>query len=188
MQDINIVIYDNIGLVMNQLKKLHLPFDPEAESIGYEALYRAASTYDESKGYRFSTYATCCIYNALGSHIRTLNKKRTLDVVSYNNIAYNEDGKSQDFLSLLASSKTTAEQEYLKQELNQKVCNVFENTFNKLTNEKHIAIISIWHESEYKKTNADIAKEVQVSQPYVNQVLNSFIHKLRKKLEAYYYE
>lgn len=74
MQDIEAIIRDNIGLVITQLKRLKVTFDPEAESIGYEALYNAALTYDCTKGYKFSTYATCCIYNAVGSYIRTLTR------------------------------------------------------------------------------------------------------------------
>ena len=58
MQDIEAIIRDNIGLVITQLKRLKVTFDHEAESIGYEALYNAALTYDCTKGYKFSTFAS----------------------------------------------------------------------------------------------------------------------------------
>lgn len=186
MQDIDTIIRDNIGLVITQLKKLKVTFDPEAESIGYEALYNAVLTYDGTKGYKFSTYATCCIYNALGSYIRTLNKKRQLEVLSYNNIAYNEDGQNHEFVDLL-SNDIDVEEEIMKQELFSKVCEAYHITYNKLTNEKHKAIISTWHNADYAISNKDIAEIVGVSQPYVNQVINTFKHSLRKKLEVYYY-
>ena len=186
MQDIEAVIRDNIGLVITQLKRLKVTFDHEAESIGYEALYNAALTYDCTKGYKFSTYATCCIYNAVGSYIRTLNKKRQLEVLSYNNITYNADGQPHEFLELL-SDNIDVEEEFVKQELLQKVCDAYQITYDKLTNEKHKAIISTWHDADYCISNKEIADIVGVSQPYVNQVINTFKHSLRKKLEVYYY-
>ncbi len=187
MQDISKVIQNNIGLVITQLKKLNVLFDPDAESIGYEALYNAALTYDDTRGYKFSTYATCCIYNALGSYIRTLNKKRQLDVVSYNNIAYSEDGVNHEFVDFFKAT-ADVEKDYLQQELLSKVCEVYELTYSRLTNDKHKAIIKAWHDADYDISNKDIANIVGVSQPYVNQVINTFKHSLRKKLEAYYYE
>ena len=187
MQDVNLIISNNIGLIKAQLKKLCLFNDPEAESIGYEALYTAIETFDVTKGYKLSTYATCCIYNALGSYIRTLNKKRQLDVISYNNVAYNEDGVQHEFLEFF-EAVGDVESEYMKCELCNKVREVYLITYDKLTNDKHKAIIKAWHDSEYTMMNKEIATIVGVSQPYVNQVINTFKFSLRKRLEAYYYE
>lgn len=89
-------IRDNVGLIFTQLNKFKLAKDPEAESIGYEALYNAILTYDQSKKVQFSTYASVCIYNALGSYVRTQNKQRQLEVISYNNIAFSEDGTDHE--------------------------------------------------------------------------------------------
>ena len=54
--DINATIAKHIGLIFNQLKKFNLAADPEAESIGYEALYNAILTYDQNKKIRFRTF------------------------------------------------------------------------------------------------------------------------------------
>lgn len=183
----NSIIKNNAGLVGAQLKRLGVLFDPDAESIGFEALWNAADTFDVTRGYKFSTYATCCIYNALGSYIRTLNRKRQLEVVSYNNIAYNEDGVAHEFEELL-SVDTDIEHEYVYQELCDKVKEVYLITYNKLVNAKHRAIISAWHDADYDISNKEIASIVGVSQPYVNQVINTFKHSLRKKLEEDYYD
>lgn len=185
MQSIDSVIRNNIGLVISQLKRLNVMFDPDAESIGYEALYNAAVTYDSTKGYRFSTYATCCIFNALGSYIRTLNKKRQLQVVSYNNIAYCEDGVNHEFLEVLPNS-ISVEDDYLHKELLLAVNYSYKTAYNKLTNSKQKAIIKAWHDADYDISNKEIASLVGVSQPYVNQVISAFKHKIRKKLEANY--
>ena len=185
--DINSVIQKNTGLVEAQLKRLGVLFDHEAESIGFEALWNAAETYDDSKGYKFSTYATCCIYNALGSYIRTLNKKRQLEVVSYNNIAYNEDGVQHEFVDFFSAS-ADVEKDFMKGELLKKVREVYRLSYSRLTNDKHKAIVKAWHDSEYEMTNKEIAQLVGVSQPYVNQVINTFKFSLRKKLEVDFYE
>lgn len=185
--DINDKIAHNIGLIFNQLNKFNLAKDPEAESIGYEALYNAILTYDQSKSVQFSTYASVCIYNALGSYVRTQNKQRQLEVISYNNVAYTEDGADHEFVDFI-SSQSDVEQEYMKKELRRLVREEFQKQYDMLTNEKHKSIISLWRDSEYEASMVSIAKQVGVSQPYVSQVINSFKFNLRKRLEEHYYD
>lgn len=185
--DINTKVASNIGLVFKQLKKFNLAKDPEAESIGYEALYNAVLTYDQSKNIQFSTYASVCIYNALGSYVRTLNKQRQLEIVSYNNIAYSEDGTDHEFVDFL-STPSDVEQDFMKKELHRIVREEFQKQYDALTNKKHRAILSLWRDSEYEASMVSIAKQAGVSQPYVSQVINSFKFNLRKKLEEYYYD
>lgn len=185
--DINSIIRSNTGLVFVQLKRLKVLNDPDAESIGYEALWNAAATYEAEKGYKFSTYATCCIYNALGSYIRTLNKKKQLDTVSYNNIAYNNDGDSHEFLELFASA-VDIEQDVMKGELYRKLNDIYQVAYDRLTNPKHKAIAKAWRDADYSISNKDIAKIAGVSQPYVNQVISTFKFNIKKRVEAYYNE
>ena len=185
--DVNTKIASNVGLIFKQLKKFNLAKDPEAESIGYEALYNAVLTYDQSKNIQFSTYASVCIYNALGSYVRTLNKRRQLDIISYNNIAYSEDGTDHEFVDFLPTP-SDVEQDFMKKELHRIVREEFQKQYDALTNKKHQVIISLWRDSEYEATMVSIAKQAGVSQPYVSQVINSFKFNLRKKLEEYYYD
>ena len=185
--DINAKIAKHTGLIFNQIKKFNLAKDPEAESIGYEALYNAILTYDQSKNIKFSTYASVCIYNALGSYIRTQNKQRQLEVVSYNNIAYSEDGTDHEFVDFLSTS-SDVEQDFMKNELHRIVREEFQKQYDTLTNEKHKVIVSLWHDSEYEASMVSIAKQAGVSQPYVSQVINSFKFNLKKRLEEYYYD
>ena len=185
--DINTKVASNIGLVFKQLKKFNLAKDPEAESIGYEALYNAVLTYDQSKNIQFSTYASVCIYNALGSYVRTLNKQRQLEIVSYNNIAYSEDGTDHEFVDFLPTP-SDVEQDFMKKELHRIVREEFQKQYDALTNKKHQVIISLWRDSEYEASMVSIAKQAGVSQPYVSQVINSFKFNLKKKLEERYYD
>ena len=185
--DINATIAKHIGLIFNQLKKFNLAKDPEAESIGYEALYNAILTYDQSKNVQFSTYASVCIYNALGSYVRTQNKQRQLEVISYNNVAYSEDGTGHELVDFLSTSSDVG-QDFIKKELRRIVREEFQKQYDILTNEKHKDIISLWHNSEYEASMVSIAKQAGVSQPYVSQVINSFKFNLRKRLEEHYYD
>ena len=185
--DVNTKIASNAGLIFKQLKKFNLAKDPEAESIGYEALYTALLTYDQSKNIQFSTYASVCIYNALGSYVRTLNKRRQLDIISYNNIAYSEDGTDHEFVDFLPTP-SDVEQDFMKKELHRIVREEFQKQYDALTNKKHQVILSLWRDSEYEASMVSIAKQAGVSQPYVSQVINSFKFNLRKKLEEYYYD
>lgn len=188
MQDeINAKIAKHTGLIFSQLKKFNLARDPEAESIGYEALYNAILSYDQSKNVQFSTYASVCIYNALGSYVRTQNKQRQLEVISYNNVAYSEDGTDHEFVDFF-QDPSDVEKDYLREELYGLVRTEVQSLYDSLTNEKHKAILSLWRDSGYGISTVEIAKEVGVSQPYVSQVINSFKHKLKQRLEDYYYD
>ena len=182
------LLQDNTGLIFAQLKRLNVMHDPEAQSIGYEALWTAATTYDKSKGYKFSTYATCCIYNALGSYIRTLKRKRQLEVVSYNNIAYQEDGTNHEYLELLSTNIVDTEQELLQKELYCNLNRAIQVSYDRLTNPKHKAIIKAWCDAEYNISNKEVATAVGVSQPYVNHIINTFKNSIKKRMEGYFNE
>lgn len=184
--DINTKIADNKGLIFKQLHKFKLAKDQEAESIGYDALHKAVLTYDDSKGIQFSTYGSVCIYNALGCYVRTLNKQRQLEVLSYNSIAYSEDGVDHEFVDFFMATDDT-EAAYVRNELHSIVRDVFDEEYNRLTNLNHMGIIDQWKESDFSASTVELARTTGNSQPYVSQVLNSFKFKLRKKLEEYYY-
>ena len=186
MPDIDSIIQSNLGLIYSQIKRLRLTNDQEAESIGYEALYNAILTFDEGKGYKLSTYATCCIYNALGCYIRTLNRKRRLDVISFNNTAYSDDSGKHDFEEFLTED-VDASQEVIRDELVSTVREAYFYAYNRLTNTRQRAIVEAWHNSDYTMLNKDLAILTNCSQPYVNQVINTFKFKLRQRLERYYH-
>ena len=104
--DINDQIAANLGLVYQQLNRFNLREDPDAESFAYEALYKSILTYDKSTGNAFSTYAVCVIANTLRKHLRTLNKKRQLDVISYD-ISDGYDDSDGTFLDSIKHAEDT---------------------------------------------------------------------------------
>ena len=180
--DINDQIAANLGLVYQQLIRFNLTTDQDAESYAYEALYRAIITYDTSAGTAFSTYAVCVIANELRKHLRTLNKKRQLDIVSYDT-PVSEDENAGAYVDTLRQAEDT-ESTVLFHELS----GVVEESFNKVydtLNETHRKIISMWYESDYKLTQSEIAKALHLSQPTVSKALSHFKYKLRLELEEY---
>ena len=185
--DLNTLIRTHSGLVYNQLRKFNLIQDPEAESIAYEALYNSILNFDESKGNKFSTVATVYIYNALGSYVRSLKGKRKIVTISYNNVAFTDDSEEHEFVDLLASD-ADVESDYIRGELLKHTRDVFNEVYASLTNEKHVAIIKLWDESDFTMSTTEISSQVNVSQSYVSQVINNFKFKMRKKLEEMYYD
>lgn len=186
-KDLNTLIRTHSGLVYSQLHKFKLVHDQEAESIAYEALYNAISNYNEDVGAKLSTVATVYIYNALGSYVRTLNKKRVIQVISYNNIAYEDDLGQHEFVDTLSTGEDI-ENDYARSELYRYTRMVFVELYELVTNEKHKDILRLWDESDFQATTVEISKQVNVSQSYVSQVLNNFKFKMKKKLEDMYYE
>lgn len=181
------LIQTHSGLVYSQLHRFNLIHDQDAESLGYEALYKAIVDYDESRGTALSTLATVYIYNALGSYLRTMNKQRQLQIVSYNNVAYTDDSEEHEFVDMLAD-ELDIERDYVRKEVGRVALEVFDKQYDKLTNEKHRAILSLWRASEFSAQTTDIAEQVGVSQSYVSQIINNFKHVLKKKLEDVYYD
>lgn len=180
----NTLIQTHLGLVYSQLRKFNLKQDNEAESIAYEALYNAIQNFDASKGNAISTVATVYIYNALGSYVRTLNKQRQIQTISYNNIV-DEDGN--EYVDTIAT-ETSIERDYIAKEVGKIALAEFTKQYDKLTNETHQAILKIWYESEFTAKTTDIAEQIGVSQSYVSQVINNFKYNLKKKLEDVYYD
>lgn len=183
----NTLIKTHSGLVYRQLHKFNLIRDHDAESIAFEALYNAIKDFDESKGTKLSTVATVYIYNALGSYVRSLNKKRVIQVVSYNNVAYEDDTEEHEFVDML-SSGVDIEEDYIRSELYKHTRATFNELYDMLTNETHKSILKLWSDSEFKATTVEISKQLNVSQSYVSQVINNFKFKMKKKLEDMYYD
>ena len=186
MQEIDCLIQQNIGLMVTILKQYNILHDPEAKSIAYEALWRACVDYDETLGYKRSTLIITYLKNALGTYIRTLNKQRQIETVSYNNIAYSDDGTDHEFLDLLSADESV-EQQIMKDIFHQQVMEVYHEVAATLDGKKK-AIIDEWEQSEFEATNKAIADATGVSQPYVNQVVATFKQRLRKRLKEDFYD
>jgi RNA polymerase sporulation-specific sigma factor len=169
----------NFGLINKQLYKFYMTTDPEALSLAYEALYNAILTYDSTKNSKFSTYATVCIYNRLGSYVRSLNTASNLDLVSYDKMI-SEDGLT--LLDVLVSSNT-ADGTVLSDCGVDMILKCIMDCISVLQNPLHKKIVETWVKSEFKMTHERIAAELNCTQSYVSQVIKTFKNNLKKKLE-----
>lgn len=66
----NKLVEDNLKLVSYSLNLLKTPWNEDYFQQGVLELIRCAENYDESKGYKFSTYATKCISLKLKDYIK----------------------------------------------------------------------------------------------------------------------
>ena len=185
--DVNKVIEQNLGLIHKLLYKFNLHKDQEAESIAYWALYKAIQTYKDDKSCLLSTYAHCCIYNALGDYVRKLNQKRQLEVLSYNTVAYKEGDNEVTHESLLAAGdKHQPESSLLKQELIGETRKAVTYVLSHMSNKTHKVIVQTWLDSDLLAQTTDIAEIVGVSQSYASQTIAIFKNKVKKRMEEYY--
>lgn len=180
--DINQIIEENMGLVYKQLHYFHLVNDDDALSIATEALWTGISTYSPDKGSKMSTYATVCIYNALGMYVRRLKRKQRLETVSYETPIAGSDGLT---LKDILTDNTSVHDVYERQELSELLNRACEEVMAEARNEKTRKTIEYWYKSNGTMRTVEIAKLVGYAQPTVSNVLITAKYQIRKKLEEY---
>jgi RNA polymerase sigma factor (sigma-70 family) len=171
----------NSGLIGCQLKKFGLLGDPEAESLGYEALYNSIMTFDTSRSNKFSTYASVCIYNKLGSYVRSLNTSIRKNTISYDEYV---DDKGTTHLDRFESPHT-ADGKLMERVSIENIMKCVDACIDEVTNETQKSILELWRDSEFTATNKEIASKLTCSQSYVSQTLIRFRNNLKCKLEVY---
>ena len=168
----------NEGLIWKQLKKFGLIGDPEALSIGYEALYKAIMTFNSSRSSKFSTYATVCIYNSLGSYVRSLNTAINKNTISYDAPV---DDEGTTYLDSFEST-LTADRKLLEEAGVEEIMQCVELCITEVNNKTQRSILEYWRKSMFKATHKEIASKFNCSQSYVSQTLNRFRRNLKNKL------
>lgn len=109
------LILDNVNLIYYVLKKMNLYKNAdEYYDICMIGLIKAANTFDESKGYTFSTYGISCIKSELLGYLRRQNsskRKANYNTVSLEMSVYKEsDGKEITLLDTLPSNDNVEEE------------------------------------------------------------------------------
>ena len=181
MADINELIAENLGLVYSQLRRFNMLDDQDAESLAYEALYKAIETYNPESGNNLSTYAVCVVSNALRSHNRYKNRKRQLQLISYNTVLQDEESELIDLLRV----GDTAEDVIVRNELYERVNSTLSIIRSEITSPLHLSIFDTWYDNEFNITQTEIAKLVGTSQATVSATLGKFKYRIRKELEDY---
>lgn len=172
------LVKQNLGLVYKQLNRFGLRNDQEAISLAYEALFIALSTFDPSKNNRLSTYATVCIYNKLGSYIRSLNTSMNLNTISYDTPVGTEGRTLLDTLE----SNDTADGNLLANSGVEDIMYKVSRCLMEFKNPVHKNILQLWIDSGFERTHTSIAESIGCTQTYVSQVIKKFKYSLRRKL------
>lgn len=181
--NIDELLANNMGLIYKQLHKFGRAYDDDAFSAAFEALYRAALTYDEERSIAFSTYATTCIYNGIACYLRNENNRtKNLPVVSFETIVHTS--KDDVFLSDTLSSNDTPETVYLEEERYIMLWKAFDKVLSTLK-DKAKRVIVTWKESDFTMPQVELAALTETSQAYVSRTLSAFKHKLRQEMEKY---
>lgn len=173
---LNELISLNYGLMYKQLKRFHLLNDQDALSLSYEALFKAINTFDASKNFQFSTYGTVCIYNALGSYVRSI--KNTPDLTYYE--ATTDNGYS--LLETLESEDKSDKPTLVRNGVDN-IRIAVSASLLETTNPLHRAIVEAWTMSDFTLTHVKIADQEGCSQSYVSQVIKRFKRSIKNKLE-----
>jgi len=171
----------NGGLVGNELKVFNLQSDDEAASCAFEGLYRAITTFDYTKQIKFSTYATVCIKNSILQLLRKRKQEYGV-LVSLDAPIQTENGVVT--MGDMLCNDSFILDNYLQSETVETIMRIVHAIAESNSNQTACKILRVWIASEFKKTNHDIAKELGVSQPHVNRVINIFRSKLRSKLKG----
>lgn len=177
-------IASNLGLVYAQLKRFNLYGNQDAESAAYVALYKAVLNFDTSKTVKFSTYATVCIYNAIGCYVRSQNRVRKLTTISYDAELKNSTGSTTSLLSFISDSNLI-EDDYNKKELYKEMYSLIHKYINSMKNNKQKNIVITWINTFGECSITTVAKLCKVSQSYASQVLQIFKSSIKKQLEGF---
>lgn len=115
------LILDNVNLIYYVLKKMNLYKNAdEYYDICMIGLIKAANTFNESKGYTFSTYGISCIRSELLGYLRRQNsskRKANYNTVSLEMSVYKEnDGKEITLLDTLPSNDNVEEEIIVNEE------------------------------------------------------------------------
>lgn len=88
-----------VGMTFNKYFTKVKKHEEDLMQCGYLGLWKACQTFDESKGFAFSTYAVKCIRNEMAIWLRSELKYwyYTTDI-----IVENEDGEMQNIVELFA--------------------------------------------------------------------------------------
>ena len=179
------LILDNVNLIYYVLKKMNLYKNAdEYYDIGMIGLIKAVDTFDESKGYTFSTYGISCIRSELLGYIRQQNRnkrKSNYNTISLEMTIYQENDDREINLIDTLPSKVNIEEEIIANEEKE----LLEEAL-KILNDKELLVISymfgINGYDEIKQK--DIATILGMQQGSVSRIGKRAINKMKYYLKV----
>lgn len=164
-----------VYLAYKQLTKTELILQNEADIIseGMIGLIRAADSFDEKRGKKFSTYAVKCIKNAMLQYIRKISKYWGKEVSLYAPISKDDDGSTLCYADVIEDETPS---------------NCFEECAKSLIDERIEKLPETDREimqaviAGYKQK--EIAAMMGIRQPTISRRIKKIQYRLRKELSS----
>lgn len=174
---------ENQPLINFVIKKMKLRFNlEECYLVGEDALIKAVKTFDETKGFKFSSYATKCIQYELSTYLQYKNReKRKYD--DYLISLDEEIDEEKNTLLNLLSDGTDLEKDIIeseKIELLKTIISILEPK-DKFMMEHYF---ELW--GNEKMEQKEIAKILNVKQSYVSYRIKRAMRIIKKIMEDKY--
>lgn len=176
-----ILIKHNIRLVLYQVVKKfgNTQFEQkELVSIGIIGLIKSIDTFDITKCYEFTTYATKCINNEILMFIRK-NKKYINDSSLDSVVSINKDGEYLTILDTLTDDRKDFVSCY-EDNLIYQIIRVIVSKLPK--REKTIVMLYFGFKDNKIYNQCEIAEKLNLSQPYVSRLLNKTLEEITNYL------
>lgn len=164
-----------VYLAYKQLTKTPLILQNEDDIIseGMIGLIRAADTFDESKGKKFSTYAVKCIHNAMLQYIRKISKYWGKEVSIYEPICKDTDGSTLCYADIIEDeTPSNCFEECAKTLIDEKIEQLPEKD-----REIMQAVIAGYKQKE-------IAAMMGIRQPTISRRIKKIQYRLRKEISS----
>lgn len=157
------VILNNVGIVAIILKSLHInPFDEDFFQIGAIGLLKAIDTFDQGKGFKFSSHATVYIRNEVLEAIR-IPKRRIPNTISLEKELGEDDFTLEDTIS---SGERFEDLSVLKVDL--------ENAMGRLKEREKLILRLL----AFGETQVSIAKKIGTTRQNVKRIMKNIQRKI----------
>lgn len=164
------LVEDNLNLVYFYIHKYNLSTDDS--DIGYIAICKAAKTYNESKGVKFSTYAMFCIQNEYRLNYRR-SKHRTKEITMP--LVTLPDGQETDLSDYTPDILYNTEACYNRLEFTNNL-KEYINSLSEVDKDVFISVLA-------KEKQDSVSERLGLSQSYISRKAK----KLRDKFKRVYY-
>ena len=170
----------NKNLVYLVLKEMHLYYRvDELYDIGLIGMTRGINKYDETKGFKETTFLTRCIRNEILKFLTKENRRKDIKVTSYN-IEINED--SEMIIEFIPDEKINIQEDLNKKAEN----NMVKIALKKIKPKYQKILISYFGIGCQPKTMQQIGLELGISYQAVGRKIKSGLKEIKKVLEERY--
>ena len=178
----NKLIIHNIRLVLYEVthKFKNVDYDKkDLVSMGNLGLIKAIHTYDISKGFSFSAYATRCIDNEILIFLKKLKKDQNVDSLN-KTVFLDKDGRELELEDQLSDNSDFVE-DYIVSETHEIIRELVAQLPDR---DKEIVMLYYGFYDDRVYTQQQIADKFHISKSFVSRLITKNTEKLSKQLEA----